>query len=181
MLAASLPPIWLPPSSLPPSIQRPILSMTAMAYENSASVWIKWAVRRPDLCQNHFPRRLHFSIKYHSAQSMSNFVPRHDSLSIHSSALRRGNLYCGPPITAAGSTCQHTCVGFEVAEKHGTLFRTGPTATQGAHHIHSTAGVPITMACYLLFRLDNLQLSLVAVSSEICFIQSLTFAQLIFC
>ena len=37
------------------------------------------------------------------------------------------------------------------------------------------------MACNLLFRLDNIQLSLVAVSSKICFIQSLTFAQLIFC
>ena len=107
-------------------------------------------------------------MKYHSAQSMPNFVPRHDSLSIHSCALRGGNLYCGPPITLEAHANTRV-LALRLRKSMAPCFRTRPTVTQGAHHIHSTAGVPITMSCNLLFRLDNLQLSLVAVSSEIFF------------
>ena len=151
MFPTWLPAVWLPPSIPPPSVQEPILSMTAIAHETSAIVWIKWAKSNESLTYEvHTCVRIFSLVDFSFASSatpcgssISDFLSRNNLMSVHSSGQRGGNLHCWPPITGAGSIWQNVCVDFEV-RKHKLRKSVPPCFTRAepeANHIHSAEGV----------------------------------------
>ena len=124
-----------------PLLPPPILSVTVIAYESSAFVWIDLATSISSLKKD-----TQGSCRiFHFAVCRSSFGPtlygctisvchlKKSFFSFHSSAPKRGNLYSWPPTTCAGSKCQNVVkncsLEVQAAETHATLFRTRSTAT----------------------------------------------------